>query len=169
MPCPSLMSMRCILLILLNDIPAIHDCHDAAILEKASDCYLPEIIQGWVSGQSPDLIEKDRLRLRDPNFVCFVYEEKDTIYGFAMIDYNKNYLNAIYVRQGAREKKVGQKLIDYVKLNALERGASELSFEASLNSQEFYERNGAETIEISTHIMGAGQKMPCVKMRLKIR
>ncbi len=150
------------------DIIAIHECHDAAILEKASETYNSNIIQGWMSYLNPDKIAKDQEKLSRSDFLCVVYEEKNMIYGFAMVDYAKNYLNAIYVRQGAKTKNLGTKILDYIKLNAQSRGVTTLWFEASVNARDFYVRGGAVSLEETSHTLDTGQTMPCIKMRLDI-
>lgn len=150
-----------------NDVPAIHDCHDLAILAKAADDYAPEIVQAWLSNRNPELIAKDEALIDDPDMIFLVYERDDVIYGFAMANPAQQALGAVYVAEGAGAL-VGALLMEEVKALSRRRGCTYLEFDSSLGARNFYERQGAVVLGETTHRMRAGFDMPCVKMRLTL-
>ncbi len=149
-----------------DDIPAIHDCHDKAILQKATSSYSQDVIEEWLSKRSPKWMENDSRNMQI-GWVYLVYEKGEEIFGVASFQPDENKLGGIYTRNGVKEA-VGQKLIKEVIKLCKTKDCSFLDFESSVNARNFYEAQGAVAINEAIHIMAGGQKMPCVKMKLQI-
>lgn len=148
----------------IEDIPAMHDCHDAAIRERAAAFYSPEIIHMWQSHNKPEYIARDADLFANPDWVMLVFEQDGVIYGMGMANPVERHLRAIYVMSGSGQP-AGSLLLEDIVQACRARECPYLDFDASVNARDFYERHGAVTLEESIHMMG-GIPMACLKMRL---
>lgn len=149
-----------------EDIPAMHECRDAAILEKAGDFYDQIVLEDWMTKENPKIFENDRKAMESGHWIYLLYEHKGTVYGMANASPEERKLGRIYARRGA-ETPVGQNLLTRLIELCREASCPYLDFDASLNSRDFYERNGAIVVEENAvYTSRRGLTVPCVKMRL---
>jgi len=98
-------------------------------------------IEAW-AGAAPD---EAKWRERQNNRVTFVDEQDGVIRGFAELE-NDGHIGAIYVHADCQGEEIASALLEAVGKEAIARGATSLSTEASITAQPFFARRGFETV-----------------------
>lgn len=125
------------------DAPRIHELHLASVRTLCASWYAPAIIEGWLSGRSPQ-----RYLQGIAAGAVFVAESDATIIGFC--EGVTGEVRAVFVDPAWTGRGVGKALL----LRALQLAATEplspVRLEASLNAVAFYERHGFHEVARST-------------------
>jgi len=95
-----------------------------------------------VGGAEPD---EEKWLQRQDGRLTLVDEQNGVIRGFAELE-NEGHVGAVYVHPGYQRKGVASALLDQLEKEALARGATCLSTEASVTAQPFFAKRGFETV-----------------------
>ena len=150
-----------------EDARGIAEMYHRAVHELATDAYDDDILDVWGPPADDERVEKwaDHLERDDErdDAVAFVAVD-DRVLGFADVDPDEEYLRAVYIDPEMSRRGLGRALLRQAEWAATQAGAERLTLDASLNSVEFYEKNGYERIEEGTHEIADGVEMACVHM-----
>src|SRR5215467_948543 len=145
-----------------EDALAIATVYHDSIREINSRDYAAAQIDAW-AGTEPD---EEKWLQRQDSRLTFVDEQNGVIRGFAELE-NEGHIGAIYVHPGYQRKGVASRLLDQLEKEALVRGATCLSTEASITAQRFFVRRGFETI-VAQDVEYRGQIFRNYRMRKQI-
>jgi putative acetyltransferase len=124
-----------------EDALAIATVYYDTVRQINSRDYAEAQIEAW-AGDTPD---EQKWRQRQNSRITFVDEQDGVIRGFAELE-NEEHIGAVYVHADYQRKGVASALVDQVEKEALARGATCLSTEASITAQPFFARRGFETV-----------------------
>src|SRR5215472_9492464 len=113
--------------------------HDTIKKINARD-YSSAQIQAW-AGVMPD---EEKWRARQTSRTTFLDERNGVIRGFAELEGNGQ-IGAVYVHANYQREGIASALLCEVEKEALARGATCLSTEASITAQPFFAKHGFET------------------------
>jgi len=114
--------------------------HDTVIKINSRD-YASAQIQAW-AGATPD---EEKWRERQNSRTIFVEEENGIIRGFAELE-DDGRVGAVYVHADYQRKGIASALLDELEKEAIARGATSLSTEASITAQPFFAKRGFEAV-----------------------
>lgn len=124
-----------------DDALAIATLYHDTVKKINSRDYSPAQIEAW-AGETPD---KEKWRARQANRTTFVDEHNGTIRGFAELEDN-GHIDAVYVHVDCQGEGIASALLAELEKEAVARGVSCLSTEASITAQPFFAKHGFETI-----------------------
>jgi Acetyltransferase (GNAT) domain len=152
---------------IVSDIPAIFDCHYAAVWSKAKVHYEEKILQAWSPGPSAERIIAAEAELTNSDVIFRVAEVASTIIGFGIVLPLQNEFRALYVKP-TTELGVGKSICEVLLQEARKASCSHLDLQASLNAVNFYLRMGAVILTPVNHTFQGGVVMPAMKMRFDL-
>jgi putative acetyltransferase len=114
--------------------------HDTVTKINSGD-YTPAQIQAW-AGAAP---EEQKWRDRQTDRTTFVDEQNGIIRGFAELE-NDGRVGAVYVHADYQRQGIASALLHEVEREAVVRGTTSLSTEASITAQPFFAKCGFETV-----------------------
>lgn len=88
----------------------------------------------------------------------------DAIAGYAMLDIDKQEVDAVFVDPGLGGLGIGKRLLAALEDVARERGISSLHLSASLNAEPFYSAAGFVALREDLYVHPSGIKLACVAM-----
>jgi putative acetyltransferase len=124
-----------------KDALAIATVYHDTVSQIDSRDYAEAQIDAW-AGAAPD---EEKWLQRQGSRITLVDEQSGVIRGFAELE-NEGHIGAVYVHPGYQRKGVASALLDKLEKEAIERGATCLSTEASITAQPFFAKRGFETI-----------------------
>ena len=124
-----------------KDALAIATVYYDTVRQIDSRDYAEAQIDAW-AGAAPD---EEKWLQRQGSRITLVEEQSGVIRGFAELE-NEGHIGAVYVHPGYQRKGVASALLDKLEKEAIERGATCLSTEASITAQPFFAKRGFETI-----------------------
>jgi putative acetyltransferase len=150
-----------------EDALAIIDAHRDAVRGTAVGYYSREIIEEW----APIVASQERVNgfaqmIRSGEEVVVVaVGPSGNIVGFGSIVPKNDELRAVYVRLEYGRKGIGRAILQRLEELARKAGLKELSMDASINAESFYNANGFTSEGYGDHTMSSGGRMACVRMR----
>ena len=124
-----------------EDALAIATVYHDTVRDINSRDYAKAQIDAW-AGAEPD---EEKWLQRQDGRLTLVDEQNGVIRGFAELE-NEGHVGAVYVHPGYQRKGVASALLDQLEKEALARGATCLSTEASVTAQPFFAKRGFETV-----------------------
>jgi putative acetyltransferase len=124
-----------------DDALAIATLYHHTVKKINSRDYAPTQIEAW-AGETPD---EEKWRERQTNRTTLVDEHNGTIRGFAELEDN-GHIGAVYVHADCQGQGIGSALLDEMEKEAVARGVTCLSTEASIKAQPFFVKRGFETV-----------------------
>ena len=124
-----------------DDALAIATLYHHTVKKINSRDYAPTQIEAW-AGETPD---EATWRERQTNRTTLVDERNGTIRGFAELEDN-GHIGAVYVDADCQGQGIGSALLDEMEKEAVGRGVTCLSTEASITAQPFFVKCGFETV-----------------------
>ena len=124
-----------------DDALAIATLYHHTVKKINSRDYAPTQIEAW-AGAEPD---EQKWRARQTNRTTFVDEHKGTIRGFAELEAN-GHIGAVYVHADCQRQRIASALLAEMEKEAVARGVTCLSTEASITAQPFFAKHGFETV-----------------------
>lgn len=88
----------------------------------------------------------------------------DALAGYAMLDIEKQEVDAVFVDPGRGGLGIGKRLLAALEDVARERGISSLRLSASLNAEPFYRAAGFVALREDVYVHPSGIKLACVAM-----
>ncbi len=150
------------------DAAAMAEAHYSAVHVSAANSYPSEILELWSPALSAARTEVFRGALRGGRELFLVAEEASAVVGFGSIVPSANELRSVYVHADHGLRGVGSVLLKELEVLAESRGCSDLEFNASLNAEPFYARNGYVAVARGAQRLTGGREMACVTMRKKL-
>jgi putative acetyltransferase len=148
------------------DAEAMSHIHFEAVHRTAAPFYPNEVIDEW--SPVPDALRIDQFRRAicggEELFLAAEHDRGDVV-GFGSIVPSAAELRAVYVHPDAGRSGIGSAILEGLERLAIENGVFALRMDASVNAEAFYLRHGYELVERSSHQLGRGPRMACVKMR----
>lgn len=112
----------------------------------ASADYSEEEIEAWANNDPQDVkLEESRVR--------FIAQENGEVIGFSEYDEEMEELTGLYVKPGFTGQRVGKKLLEKAERHAKKSNIEKLSCTSTITAKKFYQRNGYEILEETTHEM----------------
>lgn len=142
-----------------DDALAIATLYHDTILRINSRGYAPSQILAWAGAT----LDEKKWRERQTHRMTFVDEHNGTLRGFAEVEEN-GHIGAVYVHADCQGEGIASLLLDEMKKEAVARGVTCLSTEASITAQPFFARHGFETIA-AQDVEYAGQTFRNYRMR----
>jgi len=124
-----------------DDALAIATLYHHTVKKINSRDYAPTQIEAW-AGETPD---EEKWRERQTHRTTFVDEHNGTIRGFAELKEN-GHIDAVYVDADCQRLGIASALLDEIEKEAVARGVTSLSTEASITAQPFFAKRGFETV-----------------------
>jgi putative acetyltransferase len=124
-----------------DDALAIATLFHHTVKKINSRDYAPTQIEVW-AGETPD---GEKWRERQTNRTTFVDEHNGTIRGFAELEDN-GHIGAVYVHVDCQGLGIASALLDEMEKEAVARGVTCLSTEASITARPFFAKRGFETV-----------------------
>ena len=124
-----------------DDALAIAILYHDTVREINSRDYATAQIQAW-AGATPN---EEKWRERQTCRTTFVDEQNGIIRGFAELEDN-GHIGAVYVHADYQGQGIASALLDELEKEAIARGATCLSTEASITAQPFFAKRGFETV-----------------------
>jgi len=142
--------------------------HRAAIRGEAARFYSAEIIDDW--GPLPIRAENvgglaDRMIRGEEEAVVARDDATGRVVGFGSIVPAAEELRAVYVAPDHQRSGIGSMIVAELEARARKHGLSNLSMDASINSERFYRHHGFEVEGRGEHVLNSGRRMACVRMR----
>jgi putative acetyltransferase len=147
-----------------DDAAALSRVHFAAVHRTAAPFYSAEVIDGWSPTPDERRMEQFRRAISGTEELFLVAERDGEIVGFGSIVPAGGELRAVYVDPDAGRTGIGTAILQGLERMAIEAGVRTLSMDASVNAEAFYSRHGFQILERSSHQLGQGPRMACVKM-----
>lgn len=88
----------------------------------------------------------------------------DAIAGYAMLDIDKQEVDAVFVDPGHGGLGIGKRLLAALEGLARERGMGSLTLSASLNAEPFYRAAGFVALREDIYLHPSGLKLACIAM-----
>lgn len=146
-----------------EDAQAFLEVHHAAVRGLAAKDYDQSIIEEWAPLPITERSIASFLANPD-NEIRLVAEMGGEIVGIGALVKAKNELRACYVAPKAARRGVGQALVHELEFIARKLGLTFLQADSSMTAEPFYVSLGYKTRERRDHVLGSGQRMPCVKI-----
>src|SRR5262249_34566750 len=124
-----------------DDALAIATLYHDTVRKINSRDYASAQIQAW-AGARPD---EEKWRERQNSRTIFVEGEDRIIRGCAELE-DDGRVGAVYVHADYQREGIASALLEEVEKEAIARGATCLSTEASITAQPFFEKRGFETV-----------------------
>jgi len=124
-----------------DDALAIATLYHHTVRKINSRDYAPSQIEAW-AGETPN---EEKWRERQINRTTFVDEHNGTIRGFAELE-DDGRVGAVYVHADYQREGIASALLEELEKEAIARGATCLSTDASIMAQPFFEKRGFETV-----------------------
>jgi demethylmenaquinone methyltransferase/2-methoxy-6-polyprenyl-1,4-benzoquinol methylase len=150
------------------DAAAMAAAHYSAVHTSAVGSYPAAILDIWSPLPSEARHEVFRRAMRGGRELFLVAQEASGVVGFGSIIPSSNELRSVYVQADHGRRGVGSALLEQLEVLAAARGCSDLEFNASLNAESFYVRNGYVVIGRGFQRLPAGLEMACVTMRKRL-
>jgi putative acetyltransferase len=147
------------------DAAEMTQAHFSAVHVSAARTYPPDILDLWSPAPCESRNEAFRKAVRGGRELFLVAEEVSGVIGFGSIVPGSNELRSIYVNANTAGRGVGTAILKALEVLAASRGCSELQFEASMNAESFYARNGYISLARGAHRLSGGRELACVTMR----
>jgi GNAT superfamily N-acetyltransferase len=153
-----------------EDAPTIIDAHRDAVRGTPVGYYSREIIEEWGPiALSPERVQGfARAIASGQEVVVVAVEPSGSILGFGSIVPMNDELRAVYVRSKYGRKGIGRAILQRLEELARKAGLKELSMDASINAESFYNANGFVSDGFGEHTMSSGARMACVRMRKRL-
>ena len=145
-----------------DDALAIATLYHDTVRKINSRDYGSAQIQAW-AGATPD---KEKWRERQNSRTIFVEEENGIIRCFAELE-DDGRVGAVYVHADYQSEGIASALLDELEKEAVARGATCLSTEASITAQPFFANRGFETVA-AQNVEYRGQTFRNYRMRKQI-
>jgi putative acetyltransferase len=152
-----------------NDAAALSRIHFEAVHRTAAPFYPAEVIDTWSHHPDEARAEQFRQAISGKAELFLVAERDGEVVGFGSIVPSAAELRAVYVHPDAGRAGIGAALLERLEQWAIEQGVSALRMDASVNAEAFYARHGYEILERSSHQLGRGPRMACVRMRKSLQ
>ena len=147
-----------------GDAESIVKVHYQAVHVTSKPYYSEEIVKTWANPSHEEKIEKIADAISRDDTLVLVAKEHSNIVAFGIVNFDKNYLGAVYVHPSWGRKNIGSRILSRLEKAARIRGLKELRLEASLNSRKFYLDNGWTFVKDDLFEIRPGTKMACIKM-----
>ena len=126
---------------LLDDALAIHNLHTRSVRGLCTRDYPKEVIEGWLSGRSPDgykgIAKKE----------MYVFEESGAIRGFSHVV--PTCIVALFVDPDHTRQGVGRALFEHALALIRASGTVPVTFEATITALPFYLKMGCTEVRRS--------------------
>lgn len=152
------------------DAEAILMVHRAAVRGTAAAFYDAEIIDAWAPLPLPaGTIEGLARCIESGEEEAVVARDRSgVIIGFGSIVPNVHELRAIYVSPAHGRSGIGAAILQELEARAQRRGLVELTMDASINAEAFYQRHGFRSEGRDEHVLRGSRRMACVRMRKRL-
>jgi len=140
-----------------NELDIICNLHSRSVKYSAKKFYTVEQINVWACSNP------EKYRYYFESNQLFIAELDNQIIGFGIIYYKEKEICALYLAPEYMGKGYGKRILNHLEEKAIEAGISKLSLDSSLNSQNFYLRNGYKPQKESM-IMFKGIGVNCILM-----
>ena len=152
-----------------QDAAALSRIHFEAVHRTAAPFYPPDVIDTWSIAPNETRVGQFRQAIAGNDELFLVAERNGVVVGFGSIVPSAAELRSVYVHPDLGRSGVGAAILQRLERWAIEKGVSELHMDASLNAEAFYSRHGYEIVERSSHQLGRGPRMACVRMRKSLQ
>jgi putative acetyltransferase len=150
-----------------DDARAFLEVHRAAVRTTAARHYPFEVTEAWaplpVTEAAIESVQMNR-----GNEYRLIAEIDDRIVGVGSLVIENSELRACYVSPEAGRQAVGSALVREMERVARERGLAFLELDSSITAEPFYTKLGYEVRERGQHLLGSGQPMASVNMRMEL-
>ena len=126
-----------------DDALAIATLYHDIVRKINSRDYASAQIEAW-AGATPD---EGKWRQRQVGRTTFVDEQNGIVRGFAELEDN-GHIGAVYVHADYQREGIASALLGEIEKEAVARGATCLSTEASITARPFFEKCGFETVAV---------------------
>jgi putative acetyltransferase len=153
-----------------EDALAIIDAHRDAVRGTAVGHYSREIIEEWGPiAAAPERVNGFAREIASGHEVVVVaIDPSGVILGFGSIVPTNDELRAVYVRAKYGRNGIGRAIVQRLEELARKAGLKELSMDASINAESFYNANDFNSEGYGEHTMSSGARMACVRMRKRL-
>ena len=142
------------------------DIHHRSVHGLAVRHYTPDIIKAWAPPVSDDDVRN--FERNDDGEIRLIAELDGVAVGIGALVVVDAELRACYVSPEAARQGVGSAIVSEIERIAKTHGLTQLTVQASINAEPFYEALGYEVIERGEHVLRGGQAMAAVKMTKKL-
>src|ERR1700743_309564 len=141
-----------------EDALAIIDAHRDAVRGTAVASYSHEIVEEWAPNDvSPERLQGFARAIASGEEIAVgAIDSTGIVIGFGSIVPKYNELRAVYVRSRYGRRGVGQSILRRLEELARNAGLKELSMDASVNAESFYNAHGFVSEKCGEHVMGSG-------------
>jgi GNAT superfamily N-acetyltransferase len=140
------------------DARAIMEAHVSSVRNLCGPFHTPQQITAWIGQVQPENYRQAMVHGEK----MFVAEDEGQIIGFSSVQGSE--LRAVYVHPDHVRRKIGTALLTAAERFAFENGCTELTMDASVNSEMFYRHCGYRVVGRSVHRFQDGTEVPCVRM-----
>lgn len=149
---------------LAHEAEALWNLRNLAIRHGCVSSYSPEIIRNWTPEAMP---EHYRKMIIDNPF--YVIDAQGVLVASGYLDLNAASVEAIFTLPGYTGKGLASQIIAAIKDEAIARGITRLTLEATPNAADFYLRHGFEWLGESMHPSAmARAELRCVNMAIAL-
>ena len=149
---------------LAHEAEALWNLRNLAIRHGCVSSYSPEIIRNWTPEAMP---EHYRKMIIDNPF--YVIDAQGVLVASGYLDLNAASVEAIFTLPGYTGKGLASQIIAAIKDEAIARGITRLTLEATPNAADFYLRHGFEWLGESMHPSAmARAELRCVNMAITL-
>jgi putative acetyltransferase len=142
-----------------SDASSLPALHRASIFRLCRGDYSAEQLDEWTSGFHPRLYEK-----LARTHVMFVFEEHESLLGFAVCDPAAGLINAVYVHPDAVGRGIGRLLMAALETDLRDYGVQRIQLNATVNAREFYDSLGYSRHGPTVNRLPSGSELPCEQM-----
>lgn len=147
-----------------HEAEALWNLRNLAIRHGCVSSYSPEIIRNWTPEAMP---EHYRKMIIDNPF--YVIDAQGVLVASGYLDLNAASVEAIFTLPGYTGKGLASQIIAAIKDEAIARGITRLTLEATPNAADFYLRHGFEWLGESMHPSAmARAELRCVNMAITL-
>lgn len=147
-----------------HEAEALWNLRNLAIRHGCVSSYSPEIVRNWTPEAMP---EHYRKMIIDNPF--YVIDAQGVLVASGYLDLNAASVEAIFTLPGYTGKGLASQIIAAIKDEAIARGVTRLTLEATPNAADFYLRHGFEWLGESMHPSAmARAELRCVNMAITL-
>lgn len=150
-----------------DDAKVFADIHYASVHTIGVNHYIQEILDEWSPTVNEERIEHIEAFASKEIRVMADYDKKTV--GLGVVVPEKSLLGACYVHPDFSGKGIGKAIMNELEKIANSHSINYLEMDASINSKNFYERCGYQTVIKSTYTLKSGLQMDCYKMKKELR
>ena len=149
---------------LAHEAEALWNLRNLAIRHGCASSYSPDIIQKWTPDAMPEHYRK--MIIENPFYVIDI---QGVLVASGYLDLRAASVEAIFTLPGFTGKGLASQIIAAIKQEAITRGMTRLTLEATPNAADFYLRHGFESLGESMHPSAmARAELRCVNMAITL-